>query len=1020
MDHLAAVYRFLGLQTGDLRKLRIMGPVFFTGGVAELLNYTAFMALFNLRFGVKYLPIVYIIEAFILPLEGWILSIVANRLTKPQLMRTLYILMTSVVIINGIILFFIHYFHWEMRFYYPILFLSSNFVVRQFSLLMWSLAFDLCPTQQAKRMMPIFVALATAGGIVAGVIAQIIVPLLGTEYIYILSPIILILGFWNFRKAIHDYLVPLTLKIEKNVRKAVQSTASPNYIRQIFRSPFLLCAIGLMTLMPALYFLIEYQYFTTAQAAFTNEAQLTAFYGQIITILFTVSLLLQLVSGKIMNWLGASNMLLAIAIVFLGGFLLVAFLIDSRVALFAVSFSYIFIYLLYYYFAEPCYQLFFKMLPLAQRDGFRFVAQGIAASAGIFIGALLSLLNSSGYVNLTVQAILGIVVSGLLITIAWFSRQLYVKELIKSIQVMNSFVSEVVASFLGGMRNTKAISAVLEFLNHSNNYVREIALEIMARFQDPSLLPQLFGLMNDPSPRIRLAALKAMNLHYVDLQGMVTVAAVLEDSDYEVRAQAVKVIAQAGHLKEQAHYFIRLKLLDPDPRIVTEGIKALYALESTQSYTACEEAIDRLLNEAGDSPVLVCNVIKDCGLNQFSSKVNALLWDDRPAVKVAAVECLGKLRYIHIVPQLLTFFPMADQELHKSALKALIDIGEDAIAELKSVLIHSHPMVWSAAVTALANIWSETQVRTELVDNCIGRIKDLNEQRDLVIAYEKWNEKDLASLTAQRFLEIHQVLHDAAWSIISRLADAEVVFKVRQAIEDEDEEISDNGLEVLAEGLGDRRLASAMLDDIRLWKQGYSIDSVENIPFTSELSSIVDKAYSLNDHWLKVIAFEAKARKEASVMQEERVFLSLLERVIFLKQVPMFASLSLEELGLIADIAREEFYPDQTYLMQKDEINDKLFLIIEGNIELSSASSAGWEGTFGVLGPKESLGDTTVLEQIPSTLTAQALMGDVHVLEMIGDDLARLVRRYPEIGIGLLKAASRKVRMLEKMVIKMG
>lgn len=79
MEHLARFFRFLGLQAGDTRKLGIMGPVFFAGGVAELLSYTAFMALFNLRFGVQFLPIVYIIEAIILPIEGFVLSYIAFR-----------------------------------------------------------------------------------------------------------------------------------------------------------------------------------------------------------------------------------------------------------------------------------------------------------------------------------------------------------------------------------------------------------------------------------------------------------------------------------------------------------------------------------------------------------------------------------------------------------------------------------------------------------------------------------------------------------------------------------------------------------------------------------------------------------------------------------------------------------------------------------------------------------------------------------------------------------------------------
>jgi hypothetical protein len=50
--------------------------------------------------------------------------------------------------------------------------------------------------------MPIFVAIATLGGITAGVISQIVGSLLGTEYVYFFASIILIAGFWNFRKAL--------------------------------------------------------------------------------------------------------------------------------------------------------------------------------------------------------------------------------------------------------------------------------------------------------------------------------------------------------------------------------------------------------------------------------------------------------------------------------------------------------------------------------------------------------------------------------------------------------------------------------------------------------------------------------------------------------------------------------------------------------------------------------------------------------------------------------------------------
>ena len=52
--------------------------------------------------------------------------------------------------------------------------------------------------------------------------------------------------------------------------------------------------------------------------------------------------------------------------------------------------------------------MFFKMLPLHQRDGYRFIAQSIAASAGVLIGSGLSMLHSEAGVGLFTQAVVGI------------------------------------------------------------------------------------------------------------------------------------------------------------------------------------------------------------------------------------------------------------------------------------------------------------------------------------------------------------------------------------------------------------------------------------------------------------------------------------------------------------------------------------------------------------------------------------------------------------------------------------
>ncbi|MBP1966268.1 HEAT repeat domain-containing protein [Paenibacillus aceris] len=1010
----------MGLRSEDIRKLWMMLPIFYFSGIAESLNYTAFMALFNQRFGVQYLPYIYIVEAAIMPLEGWLLAKLANRMPKAKMMTTLYLIMIGLLVLNGAVLLGFKLGGVDFRYYYPILFLSSNFVVRQLTLLLWSTAFDLCPTQQAKRLMPVFIASTTTGGITAGLIAHQIGKLLGTEAVYALAPVLMVFGFIFFRKALARYLAPLTLKEDLRLKnqngpgnaEGEDQLPAGYYAKQMLRSPFLLCAIALMTLMPAVYFMIEYQYFTATEARFPQEGDLTSFYGLITAIQFTFCLLLQTVSTRLMNWLGASNMLLAITILFFGGFWLTALFINQSIGLAMVSGSYAVFYILLYYIAEPCYQLFFKMMPISKRDGYRYFAQGVAASGGILIGSLLSLLHSFGLIQLSPLAWLGVGLAAILVIVAWYGRHLYIRELVKSVQSLRADLSDIAESFIGGIRSSKALSAMLDYLKHPNDYVRELALEVIGKAKDSAFLPHLIGMIGEESSRIRIAVLRAMNLQSATIQDLVQVASFLEDEDPEVRAESVKLISRATHLRSQSHFFIRVKLLDNHPKVVHEGVKALYALESEESYQACDEAIIKMLDNGGEWAVYGCHTVADLKLSSYSAWVLTLLDDHRPAVKVAAAACLGKLCQVEAIPVLLSMVPLADQELRKAILQALVDMGDKALPALSGSVNHANPFIWNAAVTALAELLDENEIRTQLVDRCVSRMLASTHERALPAALLQLGMDGLAELANQRCAELHNALVGGAWAVMAKFVDERVVATLREATKDESEEVRDNALEVLAEGLGDRKLASALLE---LLKQGTSRSETA----VTEPLVLLQEAAAWSDDWLKEIAVYARSSLERDEMREERKFLTMLDKVIFLKQVSLFADLSVDELGLIAGIATEEVHEDLTYLLRRGQSNSAMYLIIEGNVELSNETGVGETGTIGVLGPKQALGETTALDGSPSSITAQAIFDEVRVLVLQGESLSRLVRLYPEIGIGLLHASSARVRLLENMLLKM-
>lgn len=999
----------IGARAEDQRKLFMMVPVFFLCGIAEMLNFNAFMTLFNQRFGSEFLPYVYAAEAVILPLEAWLLSWLAGKLPKPQLMRVMYGVMLGIVGINAVILLVLQLLGSELHWYYPVLFILSNFVVRQQTILLWSLAIDTCPTQQAKRLMPVFVGAATLGGVAAGLLAQVISIGFGPEIIYAVGAVLLVIAWRNYNKIVTHYLVPLSLKAESQ-RTEEASISTGAVFRHALRSPFLLTIILLMTLMPALYFLMEYQFLNVTRMTYSSEKEFSRYFGQITMWLFVLAFLLQTVSGKLMARLGASQMLTAIAGIYVLSFITAVAFIGSSAALPAISAGYMLLYLLLYYSAEPSYQLFFKTLPLAQRDSYRYAAQGIAASAGILAGAGLQFLHSGFGLSWSILSTVGLVGSVILLVLAWFGRRYYMRELVNSVQMIGEL--DLTEQFDEFVRNPSALAQVRSMLSDKADSAKEIALRIIGRLQDPKDLGSLLKLVDDPNPRIRSAAVRAMNLQQADLHAMVKVAAFLEDPDDEIRSEGVRQIGRMKHMEHQAFYFLRQKLLDRHPSVVAEAVKAMYSFNNAPSIEACTEVIDRILDEAGESSVYICRVVADLELKVFIPKVEKLVEENHPAARVAAIACLGRLQETSIIPKLLLKLPTMDQEMFRTTIDSFVQMGEGAVEPLLASLNEAHPKRWTAAVQALTRLLSEEEVRTKLVDDALTRLLGLAEAAGYSSAFRYRNQDELAALSALRWSEVRLMVIDGVWAILANLADGQVVEAVRRASDDPDEEVRGNGWEVLAEGVGERRLSQTLLAVLESSEQGQTVQS------EAEARLALQSAAIGIDDWWREMAAAAELEEEDSPMSQERQMMGRLNKVVFLRQVPYFADLSLEELGLIANIAEEMVCADDDKLLQRGEPNPAMYVIMEGNIELTSISSAGWEGTIGVLGSGDVCGVTSALDGTPSTVSAQSLLGDVKVLKLVGEDVSRLIRLYPEIGIGLLRASFARIRLLEEMMMR--
>lgn len=992
------VHSFFQLQREDYKKIYVLGIVFLLAGIAEMLNYTAFMSIFNTRIGPSYLPIMYLVEAVLIPIEGWILSFFSQRITKSKFMTSLYTLFIVIGVINGVTLLCINIFNINLMWFYVFLFLSSNFVVRQQTLLMWSTAFDLSPTQQAKRLMPVFVLIAIIGGIISGILSSVLAPLIGSAWLYMVGVVVLAAGLPNFISAIKKYLLSISFSTEEDVK--IES--SYYYVKGIIRSPFLLLVVTIMTLMPALYFVMEYEYFTKAQETFLVESELTQFYGIMVIILFVAAFILQLISTKLMDKLGATTMIVGISVIFVGCFVLSSLFIGSDTALIFASLGYAVLYLLLYYFAEPSYQFFFKMLPVHHRDSYRYMVQSIAASLGILIGPILSLLHSKFNLSMVWLSIIGLALAILLAIASWITKSLYMKQLVSNLK-MTADENDYFAEFWNYLRTDKFKKYFIQQLRTGTKAMQVILLELVRKQPNTHLDADILEYALKESGERKINALKAIHNDTWKIKSLDDFEKLLSDEDAGVRAISYKHLFLRVLDKEKFEAYLNRALEDEHIWVNFEAWRVMPKDEALYSILR-----EQLMTQ-GPGAIYAIEIVVERHLTEMQMDIMYGMMSEIQAVKLAAVRAVGKLNTPDIVPSFMELLIGADIELTEAIKQALMDLAPNAKDEFIRFIHSPHMQQWSIAIQVYRTVASDQELASIVVPSCLDKLAHIELMYSMYAQIVLTDQEQWISLAKNRTDELVAFQIDTIWDVMQAYSDDRAVEMLKKAINSDIEEIRDQGLEVLSEGFGDKRLNEALL---RFYKRNFEVEELN--------TNVEEKHKVLMDPWLEAIAIKAGAKKEAQIGMNEWEYLGSIDKVVFLKQIPLFVNSSVEQLGRIASIAKERIYEEQEALFEQGEISQSLFIVKSGIIEVSGENSEGLVGTLQLVNEKQSLGETNLFSHAPSKIAAHALFGEATVLEIKASDMMSLIRLYPDIGVGLLTTMSQRLSDLEQMVLKLG
>jgi CRP-like cAMP-binding protein len=132
--------------------------------------------------------------------------------------------------------------------------------------------------------------------------------------------------------------------------------------------------------------------------------------------------------------------------------------------------------------------------------------------------------------------------------------------------------------------------------------------------------------------------------------------------------------------------------------------------------------------------------------------------------------------------------------------------------------------------------------------------------------------------------------------------------------------------------------------------------------------------------------------------------LSPVEKLLFLKKVPMFAQVRDEYLTTLAGRLEEISLAEDEALFRENDIGDSMYIVVSGAVRVEKG-----ERVLATLGPGECVGEMAVLDAEPRSATVVAAQDCL--LLMIGEhELFDIMAGQIEIARGLFKVITGRLR----------
>lgn len=1046
--------------------------LFVIRGADILFNNVAETA-FLKRYGVQYLPIVYMINAvstfFIMgALTGIMARMPDSRLLNIMLVGSgVFVAAMRFLIPLGIDLI------------YPVLFILKSQLEVLLALVFWNMANDLFNTRQSKRLFP----LITAGGVIGAILGSFatspLAKLIRMDNLLLAYLGVCLIGAVVVRRMVRLYpvlLVPESGPKAKGKGKKRSSMLDEfKKVGPLLRESTLLKVLIVLTLMPNIVIpLMNYQFNFAVNDAYATEGGMIKFFAFFRGFLNIISLVILLFVGKIYGKWGLPVALMIHPFNYLLAFF--AFLL--RFDIFSAMYARISTNVFRTTVNNPARAVLMGLFPPAHRAIARPFLRGTVVRIGTLLGSG-AIMLVEGVFHPRYLSVVGIVAVSVWLAYDFVLKRKYSKILLDLISKNMVDLKSLEEKDLGQVfRDRRMQGQLIEGLLGSRGEEALWYAQLLRTQGLQDLDRHLLAAIRNADEETRLNLLPLLSPEAAR-EALPVFREIADPERPELMACLARTANRLG--RETGEAFareIRSQAMGPDVKAYV--LVGLYGEDPERSRETIASWLD-----SGDLENRRAGIVAagESGEKAFVPRLRGLL--DSGVQEVCLPLLFRSLRHLEdpdLNALVKRYFSHASEEVRRAALEAFELRDEDGLRGVIALMGDPAEAVAKQAVEKIAQapfqnplilVESLNTPRRAVREGLFELLETLDvkgvdvyrfARKQIEESYVRLAEahalKDLPpspvrDLLMDHLLEDSHVGRETLLRVLSAQDASGQMRIIWRGISSSDPRQRSNSIEAL-DDVVDATLAKVMVpliedmpqeDRLKIGARHFQLPDFHGrpegivphllthqdwvtalltltlVPLQGEGKSpgeaVAAFLHAENPH-VRRLASQIMAPEHSDPSKREQSMekeISIPDRILRLKKITIFEGLSVSELAAIASVAEEMEYEPGSTIIKEGDRGDTMFLIIGGDV--SVIKEAGKEGAKEVelarIGVGNAFGEMALFEDSTRSATIRAVT-QTRLLVLDKREFTEIVREYPQIALHICKVLSGRIRELHDKV----